>query len=77
MKEALEHYEANKEQLDLIYKLKSPIQPSNDLLQPLIEPFQKVFPGENINGCAECVIGMLGWYQIQLKKSKEPVKTKK
>lgn len=70
MKEALAHYEANKETFDFFIKENAKLQASNDIFKPLIPEFKKAFPSVSIDSCQECIIDMLVWYRSELKKKK-------
>jgi hypothetical protein len=69
MKEALLHYEANKDTFDLWINEKSKLQVSNDIFLPIIPEFKKAFPSVNLDGCQECIIDMLVWIKSEWKKS--------
>lgn len=73
----IQHYEANKAVFDLWISTGERLQISNDIFQPLIEPFQKENPGVNLNGCHECLTDMLRWTKMEWKKTQEPEKKKK
>jgi len=65
--ELYKYIEDNKDTFNLWIRLHSRLEPSADILQPLIKPFQEANPGVNIMGCKDCIIDMLIWANIQLK----------
>lgn len=72
------HIKNNLPTLEIWFKLKERVQPSNDLLKPIILEFKAAFPDVNINGCPDCVNDMIGWAIIEYKKTLKPEpKTKK
>ena len=69
MEKWLEHVKDNEETFKLWIEMNEMVQPSNDLLKPIIPIFNKEFPTMNIYGCRECVIDMLRWARIELRKA--------
>lgn len=65
--EFYKHIEDNSVVFDLWIDIHAKLEPSADILKPLIEPFLKENPNVNIYGCKDCVIDMLIWAKIQLK----------
>lgn len=61
------HVANNSEVFDLWITNNSILEPSADILQPLIKPFEAENPGVNIRSCKDCIIDMLIWAKIQLK----------
>lgn len=61
------HVANNSEVFDLWINNNSRLEPSADILQPLIKPFETENPGVNIRSCKDCIIDMLIWAKIQLK----------
>lgn len=66
MKEALIHFEKHRETFKLWIRLKSRLQKSSDILKPLIEPFES--ETKSVVSCQDCIIDMLVWYSIHLKR---------
>lgn len=76
----IEHYQANQSTFDFWIERNEILQPSMDILQPLIKPFNERFPEVNINACHNCIIDMLKWSKLQFEKSisgTEQTKSKK
>jgi hypothetical protein len=69
MENWLKHVKENEETFKLWIEMNETVQPSNDLLAPIIPVFNKEFPTMNINSCQECVIDMLRWARIELRKA--------
>jgi len=67
--EVLKHIKDNLETLQVWADNKLRIQPSHDLLKPIIPVFKKQFPDVNIHGCPDCVTDMICWAVIEYKKS--------
>lgn len=75
MKEATAHFTANYEQTFKVWiDSNQKLQPSHDLLQPLIKPFVEANPGVNIYSCQDCIIDMLVWYRKEIKEETKPKK---
>ena len=63
-----EHVKNNLDVFNIWIETNADLQPTNDLLQPIIPEFKKEFPNVNINGCKECLIDMLRWAKSKLKE---------
>lgn len=75
--EVLKHIKDNLSTLQIWADNKIRVQPSHDILKPIIPSFQKEFPSVNINGCPECVTDMICWAVIEYKKTiDKPLKNK-
>lgn len=72
----IEHYEANKAEFDLHIQERSKLQPSMDLLKPMIGPFKAEFPTVNLVSCHECIIDMIVWVRSEWKKTQDKPKKK-
>lgn len=71
---AHEHFKEHKVTFDVWRRCNQHIEPSNDLIVPLIVPYAKLFPDIQLGGsCRECFIDMLHWYNKEFKKL-NPVK---
>lgn len=57
------HVKANIDSINLWIRLNDKLQPSMDVLQPIIKEFKSKPEHKNINidGCPECIIDMLRW----------------
>lgn len=65
----VKHIEKNKDKFEFWIKRNEKLQPSADVLQLIIPEFEKANPGAKaINGCPDCIIDMLRWALIQIKK---------
>jgi hypothetical protein len=66
---AHEHFKEHKIIFDVWRRCKQHIEPSNDLIIPLIVPYAKLFPEIQLGGsCRECFIDMLVWYNKEFKR---------
>ena len=73
MKTALEHFNKNLPTFQVWIDTNATLQPTNNILEPLISAYQEVNPTINLNGsCRECFIDMLRWYKIESKKVDKP-----
>lgn len=73
MKNALQHFKQNKPTFDIWIKTRQYLQLSNDIIKPLVQPFKDENPLSNLSeSCPDCIIDMLIWYNIQLKKENKP-----
>jgi hypothetical protein len=63
------HIKQNEQTFKLWISLNAKLQPSADILKPIIPEFIKENPGVNINNCPECLIDMLRWALIQIKET--------
>lgn len=61
----IDHVKENEIQIRLWIEMNENIQPSHDIISPIIPFFQKEFPKITLIGCGECLIDMLRWSIIQ------------
>jgi hypothetical protein len=67
----IKHVKDNHEVFQLWIQTHQTLQPSADILQPIIPEFKKEFPNVDLEACANCIIDMLVWACIQLKKREQ------
>lgn len=82
-KEEINHVKSNIELFRMFIDNNIQLQPSMDVLKPLIAPYNLEFPNQSIHksACKECLLDMLRWAIGQTKIETEPIieikKTKK
>lgn len=69
MEKWLQHVKDNEETIAFWIERHEKLQLSDDMLQPIIEPFLKEFPTHNLRSCNDCIIDMLRWARIELRKA--------
>ena len=74
--EAINHVKTNIELFRMFIENSIPLQPSMDVLKPIIAPYNLEFPNQSIHksACKECLLDMLRW---AISQTKEEVKKKK
>lgn len=82
-KEEINHVKSNIELFRMFINNNIQLQPSMDVLKPLIAPYNLEFPNQSVHksACKECLLDMLRWAIGQTKVETEPIieikKTKK
>lgn len=82
-KEEINHVKSNIELFRMFIDNNIQLQPSMDVLKPLIAPYNLEFPNQSVHksACKECLLDMLRWAIGQTKVETEPIieikKTKK
>lgn len=82
-KEEINHVKSNIELFRMFIDNNIQLQPSMDVLKPLIAPYNLEFPNQSVHksACKECLLDMLRWAIGQTKIETEPIieikKTKK
>lgn len=82
-KEEINHVKSNIELFRMFINNNIQLQPSMDVLKPLIAPYNLEFPNQSVHksACKECLLDMLRWAIGQTKIETEPIieikKTKK
>lgn len=76
--DVIAHISQNIEVLQVHIDNHNRVQPSADIVKPLIEPFKTAFPDVDIYSCPDCVLDMIQWSLIQYKRQTEekPKKSK-
>jgi hypothetical protein len=77
--EAINHVKTNIELFRMFIENSIPLQPSMDVLKPIIAPYNLEFPNQSIqkSACKECLLDMLRWAIGQTKIEIEPIEIKK
>jgi hypothetical protein len=72
--EAINHVKINIELFRMFIENSIPLQPSMDVLKPIIAPYNLEFPNQSIHksACKECLLDMLRWAIGQTKTETEP-----
>ena len=72
--EAINHVKSNIELFRMFIENSIPLQPSMDVLKPIIAPYNLEFPNQSIHksACKECLLDMLRWAIGQTKTETEP-----
>ena len=72
--EAINHVKSNIELFRMFIENSIPLQPSMDVLKPIIAPYNLEFPNQSIqkSACKECLLDMLRWAIGQTKTETEP-----
>ena len=72
--EAINHVKINIELFRMFIENSIPLQPSMDVLKPIIAPYNLEFPNQSIqkSACKECLLDMLRWAIGQTKTETEP-----
>jgi hypothetical protein len=72
--EAINHVKTNIELFRMFIENSIPLQPSMDVLKPIIAPYNLEFPNQSIHksACKECLLDMLRWAIGQTKTETEP-----
>lgn len=79
-KEEINHVKSNIELFRMFIDNNIQLQPSMDVLKPIIAPYNLEFPSQSIHksACKECLLDMLRWAIGQTKIETEPIiETKK
>ena len=71
MENWLKHVKENEDTFKFWIENHTQLQASNDIFAPIIPEFQKAFPQTNVYSCPNCIIDMLMWARIQLKKTEQ------
>lgn len=77
MEKWLQHVKDNEETIAFWIERNEKLQLSDDMLQPMIEPFLKEFPFHNLRSCNDCIIDMLRWARIELRKYEQGLQPNK
>ena len=72
--EVINHVKSNIELFRMFIENSIPLQPSMDVLKPIIAPYNLEFPNQSIHksACKECLLDMLRWAIGQTKIETEP-----
>jgi len=72
--EVINHVKSNIELFRMFIENSIPLQPSMDVLKPIIAPYNLEFPNQSIHksACKECLLDMLRWAIGQTKTETEP-----
>ena len=72
--EVINHVKSNIELFRMFIENSIPLQPSMDVLKPIIAPYNLEFPNQSIqkSACKECLLDMLRWAIGQTKTETEP-----
>jgi len=72
--EVINHVKINIELFRMFIENSIPLQPSMDVLKPIIAPYNLEFPNQSIHksACKECLLDMLRWAIGQTKTETEP-----
>ena len=72
--EVINHVKSNIELFRMFIENSIPLQPSMDVLKPIITPYNLEFPNQSIHksACKECLLDMLRWAIGQTKTETEP-----
>ena len=72
--EVINHVKTNIELFRMFIENSIPLQPSMDVLKPIIAPYNLEFPNQSIHksACKECLLDMLRWAIGQTKTETEP-----
>jgi len=72
--EVINHVKINIELFRMFIENSIPLQPSMDVLKPIIAPYNLEFPNQSIqkSACKECLLDMLRWAIGQTKTETEP-----
>jgi len=72
--EVINHVKTNIELFRMFIENSIPLQPSMDVLKPIIAPYNLEFPNQSIqkSACKECLLDMLRWAIGQTKTETEP-----
>lgn len=73
MENWLKHVKENEETFKLWIETHAQLQISNDIFAPIIPEFIKAFPQTNIYGCQNCILDMLMWARIELRKAEQGI----
>lgn len=75
----IEHIKANLPTIQVWIDTDAELQPDNDILKPIVTEYVKEFQFVNLMGCRECLIDMLRWAVILVRKDEQgiPVSKKK
>ena len=72
--EVINHVKSNIELFRMFINNNIQLQPSMDVLKPIIAPYNLEFPNQSIqkSACKECILDMLRWAIGQTKIETEP-----
>ena len=73
--EVINHVKSNIELFRMFIDNNIQLQPSMDVLKPIIAPYNLEFPNQSIHksACKECLLDMLRWAIGQTKIETEPI----
>lgn len=73
--EVINHIKSNIELFRMFIDNNIQLQPSMDVLKPIIAPYNLEFPGQSIHksACKECILDMLRWAIGQTKIETETI----
>ena len=73
--EVINHVKSNIELFRMFIDNNIQLQPSMDVLKPIIAPYNLEFPGQSIHksACKECILDMLRWAIGQTKIETETI----